>query len=84
MSLSPAPFFSDIAHGPAGGAAHWTQTSDGMRVRVGHWNKAAAKGTVLIFPGRTEFIEKYGQVAQAFTAQSSVIGKIAIDCQSGA
>jgi len=77
MSLIPAPFFSDIAHGPAGGAAHWTQTSDEMRVRVGHWNKAAAKGTVLIFPGRTEFIEKYGQVAQAFAIRG--LASAAID-----
>jgi lysophospholipase len=66
MSLSPAPFYSDIAYGPEGGAAHWTQTSDNVRVRIGHWPKAGAQGTVLVFPGRTEFIEKYGQVAKAF------------------
>ncbi len=69
MALSPAPFFSDIAYGPAGGAAHWTQTSDSLRIRVGHWPLSGARGTVLVFPGRTEFIEKYGQVAKAFAAR---------------
>ena len=60
-----APLFDDIAEGPSGGAAHWLRTADGMRIRVGHWNRAAAKGTVLIFPGRTEFVEKYGRAAKA-------------------
>ncbi|WP_373636563.1 alpha/beta fold hydrolase [Yoonia sp. BS5-3] len=34
-----------------------------MRIRVAHWTVPHAKGTVLIFPGRTEFIEKYGKTA---------------------
>lgn len=64
--MKTAPLFTDIAKGPIGGAAHWLQTSDGLRIRVGHWKKQDAKGTILIFPGRTEFIEKYGQTAKAF------------------
>ncbi|PUB18812.1 lysophospholipase [Yoonia sediminilitoris] len=60
-----APFFDDIAHGPDGGAAHWLHTADGLRIRVAHWPKTDAKGTVLIFPGRTEYVEKYGRSAQA-------------------
>ncbi len=63
MELTPAPFFTDVHPGPAGGGAHWAQTSDGLRIRVGHWPQDGAKGTVLIFPGRTEYIEKYGVVA---------------------
>ena len=59
-----APFFHEIAHGPEGGAAHWLTTADGLRIRAGHWPCETAKGTVLIFPGRTEFIEKYGQLAR--------------------
>ncbi|EBA12902.1 alpha/beta hydrolase [Roseobacter sp. CCS2] len=61
--MEAAPFFEDIASGPAGGVAHWLTTSDGLRIRVGHWPLANAKGTVLIFPGRTEFVEKYGLTA---------------------
>ncbi|MEK0162691.1 alpha/beta hydrolase [Phaeobacter sp. JH20_36] len=65
MDLTPAPFFADIARGPDGGQAHWVSTSDGLRIRVGHWRPAGAeKGTLLLFPGRTEYIEKYGGAAQ--------------------
>ncbi|PRY79027.1 lysophospholipase [Yoonia maritima] len=63
--MESAPLFDDIANGPAGGAAHWLRTTDGLRIRAGHWKKTDAKGTVLIFPGRTEFIEKYGRAAKA-------------------
>lgn len=63
-----APFFDDIANGPANGVAHWLTTSDNRRLRAGHWPVDGAKGTVLIFPGRTEYIEKYGITAQALTA----------------
>jgi lysophospholipase len=69
MPLGPAPFFEEIAHGPEGGAAHWLETSDEVRVRVAHWPLRDARGTVLIFPGRTEFVEKYGQIAAAFAAR---------------
>ncbi len=67
VELQPAPLFADIAQGPAGGAAHWVQTSDGLRIRAGHWRpEGEAKGTVLLFPGRTEYIEKYGLAAAEF------------------
>jgi lysophospholipase len=67
--MSPAaPFFDDIANGPSNGAAHWLTTSDNRRLRAGHWSVDGAKGTVLIFPGRTEYIEKYGITAKALTA----------------
>ncbi|OED46971.1 alpha/beta hydrolase [Leisingera sp. S232] len=67
VELQPAPLFADIAQGPANGAAHWVHTSDGLRIRAGHWRpKGKAKGTVLLFPGRTEYIEKYGPAAAEF------------------
>ncbi len=69
MTLAAAPFLDAISHGPEVGAAHWITSSDGVRLRVGHWPLSEARGTVLIFPGRTEFIEKYGQVAAAFHAR---------------
>lgn len=69
MELDPAPYHADIAHGPDSGAAVWVATSDGVRVRVGHWPLDRARGTVLIFPGRTEFVEKYGQIAHGFAAR---------------
>ncbi|MFW8634343.1 alpha/beta fold hydrolase [Cribrihabitans pelagius] len=72
MELQPAPFYAEIANGPAGGAAHWVKTSDGLRVRAGHWRPEGAgteKGTVLLFPGRTEYIEKYGPLARDLAAR---------------
>ncbi|NOD87065.1 MULTISPECIES: alpha/beta fold hydrolase [unclassified Ruegeria] len=67
MELTPAPFFEDVAGGPAGGNAHWVMTSDQIRIRVGHWlPEGEAQGTVLMFPGRTEYIEKYGSTAAEF------------------
>lgn len=69
VELQPAPLYAEIAQGPADGAAHWVQTSDGLRIRAGHWRpEGAAKGTVLLFPGRTEYIEKYGLAAAEFAA----------------
>jgi lysophospholipase len=77
MHLDPAPFHDDVAYGPDGGAACWLATSDGKRLRVGFWPVARARGTVLIFPGRTEFIEKYGQTAARLATFG--LASIAID-----
>lgn len=61
--METAPFHSDMADGPAGGAAYWLRTRDGVRIRIGVWGQGV-RGTVLLFPGRTEYIEKYGRAAQ--------------------
>ncbi len=67
MEYSPAPFYDDVAGDPAGGTAHWLHTADGKRIRVGHWLPEDAKnGTVFLFPGRTEYIEKYASTAGEF------------------
>ncbi|MEI4232132.1 alpha/beta hydrolase [Roseovarius sp. D22-M7] len=63
--MDPAPLFADVADGPADGAAWWVTARDDLRLRVGLWNREAPKGTVLIFPGRTEYVEKYGRAARA-------------------
>jgi lysophospholipase len=64
----PAPLFEDIADAPKGGQAFWLTTSDGMRIRSGVWAKGT-KGTVLLFPGRTEYVEKYGRAAADLEAR---------------
>ncbi|WP_171174510.1 alpha/beta hydrolase [Ruegeria sp. HKCCD8929] len=70
MTLTPAPLFDDMAGGPDGGQAHWLQTADGFRIRVGHWRpKDQEHGTVMMFPGRTEYIEKYGNAAGEFVSR---------------
>jgi lysophospholipase len=57
--METAPFFSSVAGAPEGGTCHWLRASDGVRLRVAIWDKGA-NGTVFVFPGRTEYIEKYG------------------------
>ena len=66
--MDEAPLYCDIADGPPGGRAMWLTTEDGTRLRIGHW-PGGDKGTVLLFPGRTEFIEKYGITAADFAAR---------------
>lgn len=74
--MEEAPLFCDIADGPPGGRALWLSTGDGVRLRIGHW-PGGDKGTVLLFPGRTEFIEKYGVTAADFAARG--YGTLVID-----
>ncbi|MEP1766262.1 MAG: alpha/beta hydrolase [Sulfitobacter sp.] len=77
MALLPAPLFTDSHPGPESGKAYWTDASDGKRLRLGVWEVAGARGTVLIFPGRTEYIEKYGETASEFASRG--LASIAID-----
>lgn len=58
-----APFFADIADAPEGAHALWREAEDGVRLRVTLLARGAA-GTVLLFPGRTEYAEKYGPLAR--------------------
>ena len=51
--MDTAPLFDDVADGPAGGQAAWLAASDGVRIRVGWWPLAGARGTVILLPGRT-------------------------------
>ncbi len=66
--MNAAPYHADIAGNPHG-ICHWLTCVDGVRIRVGHWPAENAKGTVLIFPGRTEYIEKYARTATDLTAR---------------
>lgn len=75
-----APLFDAMAEGPEGGHACWLTASDGVRIRVAFWpwtGEGRAKGTVLIFPGRTEFAEKYGRAAVDLAARG--YASLAID-----
>jgi lysophospholipase len=61
--MERAPLFAEVAEGPEGGEAWWVGAEDGVRLRIGVWSRPEAQGTVLLFPGRTEYVEKYGRAA---------------------
>lgn len=69
--METAPFFNEIADAPEGASAVWAHASDGVRIRIALLGPPpeAARGTVLLFPGRTEYVEKYGPAAAAFAAR---------------
>jgi len=75
--IEEAPLLEDIADGPPGGRAVWVEARDGVRLRVAHWPADAGRGTILLFPGRTEFIEKYGSAARDLGARG--YGTLVID-----
>ena len=66
--MSDAPLY-DIAEGPEGGRGFWLTAADGVRLRVGLWTHPGAQGTVLLLPGRTEYVEKYGRAAADLRAR---------------
>lgn len=75
--MDAAPLFNDIAEGPADGRAIWVTAGDGVRIRVAVWGTEGARATVLLFPGRTEYAEKYGRAAADLAARG--FATLAID-----
>ena len=57
----PAPLHSALSGAPEGGVATYRTTRDGTRIRVATW-AGGNRGTALVLPGRTEYIEKYAHV----------------------
>ncbi|PZX16039.1 lysophospholipase [Palleronia aestuarii] len=75
--MEAAPLFEDVAGGPPDGVAHWCRAPDGLRLRIAHWRPETARGTILLFPGRTEYVEKYGPAADILARAG--LATIAID-----
>lgn len=66
--MKHAPLAHDISEAPDFGRAYWCNSPDGIRLRIAHWpNVDATKGSILIFPGRTEYVEKYGRTISELT-----------------
>ena len=65
--MEAAPFHHDLAQGPENVQSFWRTATDGVRLRVSYWPVDEAKGTILLFNGRTEYAEKYGFIAQDLT-----------------
>jgi len=76
--IEKAPFFPDVAEGPSNVTAYWIYTDDKVQLRIALWPyEGAAQGTVFVFPGRTENIEKYGRAVERL--QSAGYSAFAID-----
>jgi lysophospholipase len=59
---------------PDGGAVHWLHARPGHRLRVAVFAPSgAAHGSVVLSPGRTEPIEKYGEVVSELLARGLVV-----------
>lgn len=63
--MSAAPWFGDIADGDEPHSL-WLKAADGVRLRAALWDvpDGDARGTVLLLPGRTEYVEKYSRAAR--------------------
>ena len=71
-----APFHSDLAEAPEGGRIVWRDAQDGVRLRLGLWTPEKPRGTILLLPGRTEFIEKYGRVISTLVENDYAVAVI--------
>lgn len=75
MTESAAPFYADVADAPPGVECQWITASDGVRLRAAFW-RDGVRGTVLLFSGRSEYIEKYGPAAGDFRARGYAMATI--------
>ncbi|MCO6385281.1 alpha/beta fold hydrolase [Oceanicola sp. 502str15] len=65
--METAPFYAEIAEAPPDTAAYWVRAEDGTKLRVAQsLSDGPEKGTILVFPGRTEFIETFGRTMEEF------------------
>lgn len=76
MALASAPYHASIPNEPVA-QAYWGKAADGINIRVAHWAVPDSKGTILMFPGRSEYIEKYAVTAGDFAEHG--YGMFAID-----
>jgi lysophospholipase len=66
-AILSAPFHAQVADAPGGAVAVWARVGS-VRIRLASW-KSGDKGTVLLLPGRTECIEKYGRAVGDLVAR---------------
>ena len=67
--MEPAPFRQLAGDTDAPARAFWVRSDDGIRLRLALWQPPqAGRGTILLFPGRSEYAEKYAGVARDLNA----------------
>ncbi len=67
MNFPVAPYFDEPGREQDRPESVWIKTKDELRLRLAIW-RSSSRGTVLILPGRTEFIEKYRDAAAFLTS----------------
>ncbi len=70
------PGLLDTAENPAppGVTLAWIETADKLRLRTATWHPhGTARGTVLVFQGRAEFVEKYHEVVGELVARDFAV-----------
>lgn len=73
-----APWLAEATATRPRADAVWRRTRDGVRLRVALWRPAGrARGSVLLFPGRTEHVEKHAGTACALMQAGFAV--IAVD-----
>ena len=72
--MTGAPFHAAVADGPPGAVCVWAQAG-AVRIRLAWWT-GGTKGTVLLLPGRTECVEKYGRAAGDLVARGYSVATI--------
>lgn len=76
--IKKAPLNFEASESPPNGRAYWVQANDGVRLRIGVWKtKTSHKGTVFLFPGRSEYLERFGRTVTEL--HKSGFSTIAID-----
>jgi lysophospholipase len=63
MNLDAAPILNNLKDTLLPGTAYWVRASDNTRLRIAIFNQNSTMGTILFFPGRTDYIEKYQHTA---------------------
>lgn len=67
--MTPAPFHQLPGDDLPPAEAFFVTADDGVKLRLACWRgDDKATGTVLLFPGRTEYVEKYARVAAVLNA----------------
>ena len=72
-----APFLNDVFEWPKGAITSYATTADGIKIRTGVWAARNPIGTVFVFPGRADYLEKYGGLANTFLDKN--LNVLAID-----
>ena len=66
--MDQAPLLLSISTAPDNGEAFWRNSADGRKLRLAIWKpKQNTRGTVLLFPGRGDYIELYGHPITSLT-----------------